>query len=276
MNRRDLDEMMGQLRKVFDIVRLVDVEKTKVVIPEQAHACYAAWNRQQRCENCISARVISKKQQITKFEFVDDNIFLVISQYVELEGKGYALEMVTRLRDELMLGAYGRSELIDRIEQFNNRIYRDPLTGAYNRQYYEEQICHMSRMEAVAMIDADHFKRINDEYGHQVGDKALSAYAQGIFSVVRSTDILIRYGGDEFILLMPRVPKEAFIQRLDLIRQAVYNTKLEGYPRLNLSVSIGGVYGVDQVEDAIRIADREMYKAKKTRNSVSVYTGGEK
>ncbi len=274
MNRKELDDMVAQLNKVFDIVRLVDVEKTKVVMPEQSHACYAVWKRNCRCANCISARVVSQKRQLTKIEFVDTDIYLVISQYVEVEGKEYALEMVTRLRDELMLGAYGRSELINRIEQYNNRVYRDPLSKAYNRQYYEDQICHMGHMDGVVMIDADNFKKINDEYGHQVGDKALSAYAQGIFSVVRSTDILIRYGGDEFVLLMPNVPKGTFIQRLDMIRQAVYATKVEEYPQIQLSVSVGGAYGMDMVEDAIAVADKEMYKAKKTKNSVSVYEGG--
>lgn len=274
INQKELDEMVAQLNKIFDIVRLVDVDKTKVVMPEQPHACYAVWKRNNRCANCISARVVSQKRQLTKIEFVDTDIYLVISQYVQVDGKEYALEMVSRLQDELMLGAYGRSELIDRIEQYNNRVCRDPLSKAYNRQYYEDQVCHMGHMEGVVMIDADDFKRINDAYGHQVGDKALSAYARAIFSVVRSTDILIRYGGDEFILLMPHVPKETFVQRLDMIRQAVYATKVEGYPQIQLSVSVGGAYGVTTVEEAIAAADKEMYKAKKTKNSVSVYEGG--
>ena len=117
----------AQLNKIFDIVRLVDVDKTKVVMPEQPHACYAVWKRNNRCANCISARVVSQKRQLTKIEFVDTDIYLVISQYVQVDGKEYALEMVSRLQDELMLGAYGRSELIDRIEQYNNRVCRDPL-----------------------------------------------------------------------------------------------------------------------------------------------------
>ena len=217
MNCRELDELVVQLKKIFDVVRLVDVDKTEVVMPEQSHACYAVWNRQERCENCISARVVAQRCQLTKIEFVDSKIYLVISHYVEIDGKGYALEMVTEIRDELLFGAYGRSELIEKIEQYNNKIYRDPLSGAFNRRYYEEQACHMVYMDGVAMIDADDFKEINDKYGHMVGDLALKAYTEGVFSVIRSTDILIRYGGDEFVLLINHVLKDVFIDKLERI-----------------------------------------------------------
>lgn len=87
MNYRELDELVVQLKKIFDVVRLVDVDKTEVVMPEQSHACYAVWNRQERCENCISARVVAQRCQLTKIEFVDSKIYLVISHYVEIDGK---------------------------------------------------------------------------------------------------------------------------------------------------------------------------------------------
>ena len=275
MNCRELDELVVQLKKIFDVVRLVDVDKTEVVMPEQSHACYAVWNRQERCENCISARVVAQRCQLTKIEFVDSKIYLVISHYVEIDGKGYALEMVTEIRDELLFGAYGRSELIEKIEQYNNKIYRDPLSGAFNRRYYEEQACHMVYMDGVAMIDADDFKEINDKYGHMVGDLALKAYTEGVFSVIRSTDILIRYGGDEFVLLINHVLKDVFIDKLERICKAVSAKKVEGYPQIQLSVSIGGVYKGGPVKTAIALADSEMYKVKKLKNSVSVYEGGE-
>ena len=274
-NYRELYELVVQLKKIFDVVRLVDVDKTEVVMPEQSHACYAVWNRQERCENCISARVVAQRCQLTKIEFVDSKIYLVISHYVEIDGKGYALEMVTEIRDELLFGAYGRSELIEKIEQYNNKIYRDPLSGAFNRRYYEEQACHMVYMDGVAMIDADDFKEINDKYGHMVGDLALKAYTEGVFSVIRSTDILIRYGGDEFVLLINHVLKDVFIDKLERICKAVSAKKVEGYPQIQLSVSIGGVYKGGPVKTAIVLADSEMYKIKKLKNSVSVYEGGE-
>ena len=217
----------------------------------------------------------AQRCQLTKIEFVDSKIYLVISHYVEIDGKGYALEMVTEIRDELLFGAYGRSELIEKIEQYNNKIYRDPLSGAFNRRYYEEQACHMVYMDGVAMIDADDFKEINDKYGHMVGDLALKAYTEGVFSVIRSTDILIRYGGDEFVLLINHVLKDVFIDKLERICKAVSAKKVEGYPQIQLSVSIGGVYKGGPVKTAIVLADSEMYKIKKLKNSVSVYEGGE-
>ena len=135
--------------------------------------------------------------------------------------------------------------------------------------------CFLELMDGVAMIDADDFKEINDKYGHMVGDLALKAYTEGVFSVIRSTDILIRYGGDEFVLLINHVLKDVFIDKLERICKAVSAKKVEGYPQIQLSVSIGGVYKGGPVKTAIVLADSEMYKIKKLKNSVSVYEGGE-
>ena len=75
------------------------------------------------------------------------------------------------------------------------------MTNAYSRRYYEEYVQYINDVSAVAMIDADNFKAINDQYGHNAGDQAIKAVSKAIQSCIRSDDIFIRYGGDEFLLV---------------------------------------------------------------------------
>ena len=110
----------------------------------------------------------------------------------------------------------------------------------------------------MALIDADLFKSVNDTYGHQAGDAALRTIASVISSCVRSSDILIRYGGDEFLLIFSKIGEEVFYERLKQLRRVVQETKLPDYPEVKLDVSLGGVYRVHPLSEAIRQADLRM------------------
>ena len=116
--------------------------------------------------------------------------------------------------------------------------------------------------DGIVMIDVDHFKAINDTYGHPVGDIALKKIASAILSCIRSTDMLIRYGGDEFLVIFPQIQKEAFALKMRYMQDAVSRAAVDGYPDIRLSISIGGVYRVDPLMEAIRQADQLMYRDK--------------
>lgn len=77
---------------------------------------------------------------MTKFEFVNDDIYQVIAKYVVIDGTPLVMEMVFKMTDKIFLGAYGSGSLIDKISRFNRELYEDPLTGARNRRYFEEQL----------------------------------------------------------------------------------------------------------------------------------------
>ena len=128
-------------------------------------------------------------------------------------------------------------------------------------------------MDGVAMIDVDHFKEINDAYGHPVGDVALKKIVDAILSCIRSTDMLIRYGGDEFLIIFPQIQKDAFTLKMRYIQDAVSRLAVDGYPDIRLSVSIGGVHrgaettmdisaDLEPLTEAIRQADQLMYRDK--------------
>ena len=185
-------ELMRALREEFDMVRLVDVAAAFQMEASDnrmdgmtSHHCYAIWNREQRCENCVSLKAYVKKSQAVKIEFNDTDIYLVIARYVEIGRKGYVLELISRVNDRLLLGAYGINELTDKIIRHNKELYIDSLTGAFNRRYYEDQLKGLTRLKAVAMIDIDNFKQINDTCGHFAGDRALAEIVEMIHTCIR-------------------------------------------------------------------------------------------
>ena len=267
----EIRQTISKLTQVFDVVRLVDITDNEIVRSgckpgneEMINACrgdkcYAIWGKTQRCKNCVSSKAFEKRGQVSKLEFADDSIFQIISKYVEISGKPYVLEMIYKDNDGVLLGAYGKIDFMDNIVNYNRQLYHDALTGAYNRRYYEEQAKSMRYIDAVAMLDANNFKGINDHYGHAAGDCVLKAVCESIKECIRSSDILIRLGGDEFVLLMANIPEIVFYQKISEIKQRISEIKLPDYPDIKCAAAIGGVYGIQPIENALTEADRLMY-----------------
>lgn len=267
----EIRQTISKLTQVFDVVRLVDITDNEIVRSgckpgneEMINACrgdkcYAIWGKTQRCKNCVSSKAFEKRGQVSKLEFADDSIFQIISKYVEISEKPYVLEMIYKDNDGVLLGAYGKTDFMDNIVNYNRQLYHDALTGAYNRRYYEEQAKSMRYIDAVAMLDANNFKGINDHYGHAAGDCLLKAVCESIKECIRSSDILIRLGGDEFVLLMANIPEIVFYQKISEIKQRISEIKLPDYPDIKCAAAIGGVYGIQPIENALTEADRLMY-----------------
>ena len=126
----------------------------------------------------------------------------------------------------------------------------------------------------MAMIDLDDFKMYNDTYGHKAGDRVLDTTVQIIRSCIRKSDILVRYGGDEFLLILPDIEEKNFVERLKKIQEEIHKSQIPGYTKLQLSVSIGGVLtDRETVESAVNRADRFMYQAKIQKNMVVTEDG---
>ena len=264
--------LIKRLQGIFDIVRLVDPERTKVLtltedgrLEDLPGHCHMVWNKSSRCENCISGKVFARKGFLNKIEFKDDQAYFVMAKYVEVGGHGCVLEMVSKLSDGRWLDIGGHRMLLDHGTNFDRSIFVDSLTGAYSRRYFEKFLADSEQMGGVAMIDVDHFKDVNDRFGHLVGDKALQAVATAVQSSLRQSDILIRYGGDEFLLLMPKILPKDMKNVMDRVWKAVSEAKVESLPELQLSASIGSVCDVRPLTEAIRQADAQMYKNKAKR-----------
>lgn len=272
-----MTELIKALNSIYLIVRLVDVNTNTVymmdsegVLTEQSGACFDVWGKKRRCVNCVSAQAYSTKGQLEKFEFIGNEIYYVISKYIEVQGRPYMLELVNKVDNKSFIGSVDQHLFAEQIQQFDRKLYVDALTGAYNRLYYEEQLQKLDSISAIAMFDIDHFKGINDTYGHQCGDAALRSVAEAVLNNIRNTDALIRYGGDEFLIVFSRMPEEIFLSKLERIRSTVESIRLEGYPKAQITLSIGGILSNTCNEAVIKQLDDRMYEAKEQRNCVVI------
>ena len=214
-------------------------------------------------------RAATKKEEKRKLEIVNGRIYQVIARYIEVDEKPYVIELIRCLDGDWSIGEINHERLIDIFVHYNDKLYRDAVTDAYNRRYYEDEMKNKKKNAGVALIDLDDFKLHNDIYGHQAGDMALYTVVDIIWKNIRKTDKLIRFGGDEFLLVMPEVTEEVFSQKLQLIQESIYNTNVPGYPNLRLSISAGGVLTEGgSIEEAVNRADKLMYQAKAMKNKV--------
>ncbi|MDY6874377.1 MAG: GGDEF domain-containing protein, partial [Chloroflexota bacterium] len=172
-----------------------------------------------------------------------------------------------------------------------NRLERlaalDPLTGVYNRRFgltrLHEEFGRTVRMEAplgLMMIDLDHFKEVNDVYGHLTGDRVLIRLSKAAKSVMREGDILVRYGGEEFLAILPGASRKDVLSIADRLRRKIAeSTVANGEDVIKVTVSVGGIsYPENDAAnemDLVDRADKALYLAKESgRNCVVMASGG--
>ena len=271
LTRQQVEERMELYREVFTTVRLLDVfdlrlageyERKENHAGEGNHCyCYDYWEKNQPCENCISRQVYQDRIQRTKLEYKGDELYEVTARYIEVDGKPYVMELVRHMDCSCLLDAKGSDNLLEHLTSYHDELYIDALTGAYDRRYYEDKIKTSVQKGGIAMIDLDDFKLYNDTCGHDAGDAVLKTLVMIIRGCVRDEDSLIRYGGDEFLLLMPEISRDEFEKCLKHTKQKINEADVPGYTSLHLSVSVGGVMlnGTETVDDAAIRADKLMY-----------------
>jgi diguanylate cyclase (GGDEF)-like protein len=203
------------------------------------------------------------------------------------QSPGFNLKMLgllsARLRksDEQYRRALAHGKIREEtLRRLNDQVMRDPLTGLYNRHGFElilaqkfSEADQVGTEVGVLMLDVDHFKRINDTHGHQAGDAVLKALAKVLEKLVRSEDILCRYGGEEFVVVMPGAPLPVIRKRADMIRRGFQESRVlhqekEISATLSIGIAMYPAQGSD-ADDVLAHADRALYQAKKRgRNRV--------
>lgn len=176
------------------------------------------------------------------------------------------------------------AKLKERIALLEELAFKDPLTGLLNRRSFNDELNKLNallRTErdkrnstlkniGIIMLDVDYFKKINDQFGHSFGDEVLQKIANAIKETVRKSDLTCRWGGEEFIIVMPNISQRRLISLGEKIRTAVEKLQYDT-PKLHTSVSQGTAFTDKQVNLDLFInkADEALYEAKKSgRNRV--------
>jgi len=199
----------------------------------------------------------------------------------ELKARIYACLRTKVLRDELRKKNLQLEEVLSNMETL---AMTDQLTGLFNRRHFESAIVkEFSRTVrygnpmSCLMIDIDHFKRINDDYGHHTGDEVLKEISQLMVGCIREADTVARWGGEEFIIMLPETTKESALQVASRLLTSVSTHKFALLSK-QVTVSLGLASipepSIDSSEKLIAASDRALYEAKANgRNRVEVYLG---
>lgn len=276
---------MQDAQEMFDIVRLVDPDNTAVIsfqenrlIRTELEPCFKVWNKEERCENCVSRSACVQKVRMTKFEYRDNEMYSVIAMpfLVKDEDQEYlvSLELVNYVSENITVNVTGGSLEKDAIELVNYKIYKDSLTGIYNRRYFDErQFLIKMRIQngdriGFIMVDVNRFKHVNDYYGHANGDELLYHVATTLRQKIRNTDCVIRIGGDEFIIVLSNCSKLFMEKKIQELKHAISKLSLPWMEDFKPSIAAGMSYTEhftgekEQFDEMFQTADDNMYANK--------------
>ena len=267
----EIEKEIDVLRKTFDFVRLLKADSPHGVsgCVENPCQCFSFWKVDEPCENCISLKTFIDKKPRTKLEFMGTDIYQVFSKYVQVDGEPYVMELIKKLDEDSLLGVQDREKIMNKLSKYHKAMYTDALTGASNRRYFEDKLKKSHVPAGVAMIDLDDFKVYNDTCGHDAGDMVLVTVVDVIRRCIRKSDELVRYGGDEFLLVMPGIQEDDFAHKLRKIKRNIHAASVPGYSNIRLSASVGGVFSDgNSLDEAVSKADKLMYQAKTKKDTV--------
>ena len=237
---------VARVAKTYPVVRLLSADQIK-----SEPNCLLAGDRCP-CLRQSSLEALTDSDEVSEQLLNDGVEYRAHLRPLKVEGKPHVLLMVRPIDGQ------------EAAEE--DLVYTDVLTSVHNRRYYEEKL-RSARMNAgVAMIDLDDFRVFNDTCGRHAGDLALGAVATAMRSGIRSTDELVRYGCDKFVVVMPNIPSDDFTRRLHQVSDAVRSTIIPGHEYVSLTACVGGVriHGetVDEgVGRAVQLLSRAKAKA---------------
>lgn len=299
--KKEKEERLNELKKTADELRVY--EKKNGII-------YSVLNILRTTTDIKHLREISKyiddylEAETSLYFISDETPRLIYGKDVNLNEKNpsyFMLELDDKNRKMFLFVIHSQDgnkldeakEVLDEIapslkkiflfEMTENLSQRDGLTGLFRRGVFIEKINeeivkarNFKHTVGLMMIDIDHFKHINDTYGHQVGDEVLKEVARIIKESVYETDFVSRYGGEEFAIIMPRAEIEGSTRKANYIREIVSSHRIKaGFVDIKVTIS-GGIayypYDASTAEDLIEKADKALYFSKKTgRNRITLY-----
>ncbi len=256
-----------------EILRVIELDEQKI---ESAHIVTAAKHGRVRARQHFDV-----KELVREYQLLREHIFLYLQEHLTqfAGGRDPAKLLTIYRRVGLAIDEATRSTIDAFVEEHTGELLHlsrtDSLTGLFNhRTFYErlaEEVKRAARYESplsIALIDLDDFKLVNDKHGHQFGDRLLTKCARALDDALRETDVICRYGGDEFSVILPETEKENAVQLMQRVQEAFREAGAkEGAP-----ASFGMSYGIaiypddaPEPETLIRAADIELLGKKKQR-----------
>ena len=232
-------------------------------------------------ENFFSLSVLNegKRWVVEIFHHKDKDYNVLLMDIGNFEPKAFRIN-INKIdnTDKFVVTLTDITSITTKSKQFEVKATHDTLTGIYNRnkfnEYMQEYYQRFNRYKeniCFAIFDIDFFKKVNDIYGHQIGDETLIIFAKTIDENIRVTDIFARWGGEEFTLIMPNTTIGNGFQVVDNLRKLIQNTRFKQIGHKTCSVGITFFKDGDVIESIVARADEALYEAKETgRNKVVV------
>ena len=260
----NLDEARGGLMMLYVMILLFGVFQLPPRVFARCAAfaffCFASMNLIEGYQMRMGAPVQSLLQMF---------ILMLVLIWLSLVA-GYVQTLRLRMRQRRIALQAHQDTLRGMMRQLEDLVATDELTGLFNRRHFlrlaSREIASLrpGRQHGLALIDLDHFKRINDVYGHATGDRVLQIFASVANTCLREGDVLARYGGEEFVLLLPNSDPLQFSACCERLREAFAQAELLdlGVSDVSLSVGMTMLEMDDDLEQALQRADQALYRAK--------------
>lgn len=269
------------------ILNLRDSIKSSAKVSNEAHHVQNTFNKSLTQQLKAMSKTVSSADSIEQFQVnITEQLEAITSAFnAKVNGendKNKALtKELSKLQNELAQIEQESKALKKQLSEHKKNSLLDSLTKLPNRYALDEQ-CEKEYKQwqsqktplSIAVVDLDHFKRINDNYGHSAGDKTLEIIAKAMQKIIKAPNFIARYGGEEFIILLPKLAIKDAQRLLDLMRKKISSLPLKfKQDKVSISISAGitALEGDDTIESAFNRADEALYQAKdQGRNKVVV------
>lgn len=297
MKTEELDKLIQQVISfdhMYQLIRVIDPinktviferDKDELDLNEKFETCYNLWNKNKVCSNCISMRAYNENDICIKIETTDDKIIMATAIPIKVDEGILVVELikdVTRsmILDESKLSK--SSDIVKLLEMASLAAVTDELTNIYNKRYIQEKLpveLVISKLNkdplTLIMTDIDHFKRINDTYGHLAGDEVLREFCRILKNSLREDkDWMARFGGEEFLICLTQTDHPTALKVAERLRKSIEKAKfIYNGEVIKITASFGlctnSIENNYDIEKLVQCVDKKLYKAKDSgRNMV--------
>lgn len=246
-----LDNIFG-IRRIVDAKNktILNLDENQNIYPNENY-CFDIWKTGKECSNCISMRALNENKSFSKFETIDNKLYMIISAPITIKDDKYVVELVKDISNDTLSSPFESLSLKDlqnEIIRLNNLVVTDELTSIFNRRYINEKLPYSVKKLttkitslSIIIIDVDKFKYINDNYGHSCGDYVL----KNISSIFRdftsnNSGWVARYGGDEFIMVFENLSEEDTYNICRNLKKTIKEKKfIYNNDSINVTCSLG-------------------------------------